>query len=129
MKNNIKCTNCASTDLELKVYYTEQQLEAGSFSLQGVNTYVCKKCGHVEFFDASLDSYAKELKGIKCLEEEKKRNKLKQDILVVEEEIKKLNRIIDDLDSTQRQVIDAKEKLPILQDKLNSLKAELDSNC
>ena len=122
MKNIIKCTNCGSTDFERKVYYTEHQLDAGNFSLQGLNTYACKNCGHIEFFDASLDTYDKEVKENIRLEEEKRKDELKKEILMVEDEIKKTNDIINDLDSTQRQVKEAKEKLPALRQKLESLK-------
>ena len=72
-------------------------------------------------FDSSLDLYAEEMRENVRLEKEKKINGIKQEISAVD------NEIINDLDSTQRQVKEAREKLPLLQRKLSELNKSLNN--
>ena len=103
----INCSNCGSTNFT-HTSIGEILATEGHFN---VNAYACLKCGHIELFSPALDAYAKQerekLAQKKQLEEQERKRK--------EEEwnnrVKELNDIINNEDSTVRQVKEAKAEL------------------
>ena len=112
----IKCQNCGKTDFKQttigRIIATE-----GHFT---VNAYACQNCGHIDLFEPSLDSYAKYLRD----KEEKKRKQeaLKQQKKEEERKarIAELKKIIEDENSTVKQVREANAELQRL-NSINSL--------
>ena len=128
MEKQIKCTNCGSRHLEKKIYLTNKYDNYVTYipqlELVGLSAYVCIDCGHVEFFDDDPIGYAKEVekKRIEALKAKEAKEKKEREIAELDSRIEELKRIISDLDSTQRQVNDAKKELLELENKLRSMR-------
>ena len=127
MEKQIKCTNCGSKHLEKKIYSTPEHEGLSyvpSLSLVGIHSYVCIDCGHVEFFDNDPIGYAKEVeeKRAKDLQAKQAKEKKEREIAELDSRIEELKRIISDLDSTQRQVNDAKIELHELENKRRNIR-------
>ena len=121
MKNFIKCTNCGCTDFVKVELESTNIFEIGVVRIIGINAYACKRCGHIELFQQGLDAYEKELGEIaeqkKKQEDEAKKRKIDE----LKKKIKETQAIIDDLNSTQKQVIEAKEQLTKLKKEYRAL--------
>lgn len=103
----IKCSNCGSTDFVPTVMGQILATE-GSFN---VNAYACLKCGHIELFDPEMDLFARQIREEQA--ERRRKEKLEQQ---KKEEIRKkrieeLKDIINNEDSTIRQVKAAEQEL------------------
>lgn len=102
MKNKvfIKCQNCGATKFGPTTIGTILATE-GQFN---VNAYACQNCGHIELFVPKLDIYAKQLyeeKEFLRKKEEAERQKAEEER---QQRIKELTAIINNEDSTVRQV-------------------------
>lgn len=117
MKNKaiIKCQNCGGTNFKPTSIGTILATE-GEFS---VNAYACQRCGHIELFEPRLDMVAKQI----CEERKAQRQQAELERKKVEEirqqKIKKLNEIINNEDSTVRQVKEAKKELERIKNNRN----------
>ena len=106
-KTVIKCQNCGSTEFEPTRIGWINACE-GSFT---VNAYACQNCGHIELFEPELDLYAKHLREeieAQRQQEEAERRKKEE---ARQQRIKELHEIINNEDSTVRQVNEAKKEL------------------
>ena len=103
----IKCQNCGATEFQPTQIGWINACE-GSFT---VNAYACQNCGHIELFAPELDLYAKQLR------EEREAQRRQQELESIKKEeqrqqrIKELCEIINNEDSTVRQVNEAKKEL------------------
>ena len=106
-KGFFKCSNCGKADFE-KTTIGEILRTEGYFS---VNAYACTNCGHIELFDPDYDAFADYLRE----QEELRKKALKEEYEKKEAErlkkIEELKVIINDENSTVKQVREAKEKL------------------
>ena len=106
-KGFFKCSNCGKADFE-KTTIGEILRTEGYFS---VNAYACTNCGHIELFDPDYDAFAEylreqeELKK-KALQEERDRKAAEK-----QQKIKKLEAIVNDENSTVKQVREAQKQL------------------
>ena len=114
MKNEtlIKCSNCGGNDFKPTTIGTILATE-GRFT---INAYACQCCGHVELFDPNLDLYAKQLQAERELQRKKEELAKKKAAEELQRRISELESIINNEDSTIRQVKEAKIQL----EKLNS---------
>ena len=103
----IKCANCNATEFEPTQIGWINACE-GSFT---VNAYACKNCGHIELFDPKLDMYAKQLREEKEVQRKREELERKKKEEVRQQRIKELNEIINNEDSTVRQVNEARKEL------------------
>lgn len=102
----IKCQNCGGT--EFKPTKIGELLYPSRF---WINAYACQNCGHIELFDPKLDLYAKQLREEK--EEQILQEKLEHQkrVEIRQQRINELNEIINNDDSTVRQVKEAQKEL------------------
>ena len=106
-KRFFRCANCGGTDFEITKIGDILATEGAIW----VHSYVCTKCGHIELFDPDFDAFADYLNELaeqerqaKIAERQKKEEERKQ-------EMKRLEAIINDENSTVKQVREAQEKL------------------
>ena len=116
----IKCSNCGAANFKSTsigwICATE-----GEFN---VNAYACQDCGHIELFAPELDLYAKHLREEREIQRQKEELECKKKEEARQLRIKKLNEIINNENSTIKQVKEAKKKL----DKLCNPHCHLDEN-
>lgn len=103
----IKCQNCGATDFKPTTLGQILATE-GHFS---VHAYACQNCGHIELFEPALDLYAKQLSAEKAQQRKREELERKQFEAAKQQRIKELNEIINNEDSTVRQVKEAKKEL------------------
>lgn len=106
----IKCQICGGTDFKPTTIGTIL-LTHGNFH---VNAYACQNCGHMELFQPGLDMYAKQLREEKEMQRKKEEEERKEKEMARQQRIKELNAIINNEDSTIRQVNEAKKELETL---------------
>ena len=106
-KRFFRCANCGGTDFE-KTRIGEILATEGEI---WVHSYVCTRCGHIELFDPDYDAFADYLN--KLAEQEKQAKIVKRQKKEEErqKEMKRLEVIISDENSTVKQVREAQEKL------------------
>ena len=105
--NFFRCSNCGGIDFEKTEIGCINVME-GYFC---VNSYVCTNCGHIELFNPEYDSFAKYLH--KKAQERKKEEQERKAKLMLErkQEINRLEEIIQNENSTIKQVKEAQKKL------------------
>lgn len=119
MKNKvfIKCQNCGG----IKFVPTTIGTILATGGQFNVNAYACQNCGHIQLFDPKLDLYAKQLREEKeflSKKEEAERHKAEEER---QQRIKELTAIINNEDSTVRQVKKAKCELDELSPRCNNI--------
>ena len=107
MKALIKCSNCGGTKFERTTIGTILATE-GCFH---VNAYACEKCGHIELFVPESDSYAEELRRQEAIRRAEEAQRRKQEEEAKQKYREELLKIINDENSTVKQVKEAQEAL------------------
>lgn len=109
MKNKIliKCSNCGRNEFKPTTIGFICATE-GEFH---VNAYACQSCGHIELFAPELDLYAKQLKEEKEEKRKQEELQLKQEEDKRQQRIRELTEIINNENSTIRQVNEAKKRI------------------
>lgn len=106
-KGFFKCSNCGKTDFE----NTQLGIILATEGHFLVNSYACTNCGHIEIFKPEYDAFAEQLR---CEQEERKQIELQerqQKEAKRQEKIQRLQAIINDENSTVKQVRLAQEQL------------------
>lgn len=114
---DISCTNCGNTDF-VPANIGEVSSIDGCMFVPTVNIYSCTKCGHIEMFDRHLDKYALEKKAEKERLQQKEKEERMAEIQAIEREIARLTKIINNEDSTAREVKEAAKIVNELNKKL-----------
>lgn len=107
MKALIKCSNCGGTDFKRTTIGTILATE-GRFH---VNAYACEACGHIELFAPESDRYAEELRRQEAIRREEEAQRRKQEEETKQKRREELLKIINDENSTVKQVKEAQEEL------------------
>lgn len=107
MKALIKCSNCGGTDFKRTTIGTILATE-GHFH---VNAYACEACGHIELFAPESDRYAEELRKQEALRRAEEEQKRKQEAEAKQKRKEELLKIINDENSTVKQVREAQKEL------------------
>ena len=130
----MKCTQCDSKSLT-KINLEDLFYVSGDASLKTSNTlevYVCKECGHLEFFDNAINTKQKEEqeviekfdKELKILIEKRdfiKTGKLKE----LTEELSKVEKQLTSLDITIRQQQELKKQVRKLNAEIKKVNVEI----
>lgn len=103
----IKCSNCESKDFERTQIGIILATEGHFY----VNAYACTKCGHVELFEPNHDAFADYLREQEALRKKALKEEYEKKETERLKKIEELKVIINDENSTVKQVREAKEKL------------------
>lgn len=109
----IKCSNCGGNSFK-PTTIGEILATEGYFT---INAYACRHCGHIELFDPTLDMYAKQLQEERELQRKKEELERKKAAEEIQQRIRELENIINNENSTIKQVKEAKIELKELNSK------------
>lgn len=120
---DIHCTYCGNTNFVSASIGEVSSLD-GCMFVPTVNIYSCTNCGHIEMFDRHLDKFALEKK----VEEERKLQKEQEkriaEMQAIEREIERLTAIINNENSTVKEVKEAAKIVNELNKKLGKASFE-----
>lgn len=122
------CDHLGTGTEDRKYEFSESKSEPAK-----VKAYVCKKCGHIEFFIEPIDFFSKKDESVEMVEQcsiaMNEYEKWLKEVIEFDTQYKKLNslsKIINNPDKTVREVNDAKDQLKTIdKQKLEAKKKDL----